>query len=86
MKIPLKLAACAAALAVLAACGDDRGPGGLSGEENEKLNSIAEKMEAEDLTDTSPDHLTLNEQWLEAEEGGPAGDAGAADSPAGNSQ
>lgn len=69
MRISPKLAACVAVLAALAACGEERGPGGLTSDEDSKLNSIAEKMEAENVTDTSADGLTVNDEWSGAETG-----------------
>lgn len=78
MRIPLKLAACAALVATFGACGEERGPGGLTSEDEEKLNSIAEQMEAENVTDTSGDSLTLDEEWTGAEAGEPIANAPAA--------
>lgn len=79
MKVLLKLAAAAAALTVVAACGDERGPDGLTSEEREKLNTIAEKQDAE-VIDASPDSLVANDEWIAAESAqdpAPAGNAGA---------
>ncbi|HEX9931552.1 MAG TPA: hypothetical protein VGB08_01785 [Allosphingosinicella sp.] len=73
MKSLLKLCTCAAALAVsasLAACGEQRDAGGLSAEENEKLNKAAETLDANDIVDASPDSLVAgNDEWGAAENG-----------------
>lgn len=83
MKSVFKLAACSAAL-VAAACGQDRGSDGLSSEEREKLNAIAESQDINgaDVVDTSPDSLVSNDEWTAAE----AGEAAAANDVAVNSQ
>ncbi len=65
MKSLLKLATCVAALAGAAACGEDRGSDGLSSEEREKLNALAESQDI----DTSPDSLVSNDEWTAAETG-----------------
>lgn len=72
MKTLLKLAACAAVLTAAAACGDKRGPDGLTSEESEKLNEHAEELDKNGVVDTSPDSLTVNgagEEWSAAEDG-----------------
>ena len=88
MRISLKLAACAAvALAALSGCGEERGPDGLTSEERQKLDDHAANIEKADVTDTSPDSLTLDENAVEGEEAQPpAGNAAAAESPDGNNQ
>jgi predicted small lipoprotein YifL len=58
MKTMLKLAACAAALVAMTACGEQRGPDGLSSEDDEKLNKMAEDL---DVVDASPDSLVPEE-------------------------
>lgn len=79
MKPLMKLAACAAALAALAACGDDRGSDGLSADERERLNAAAERLDnGADVVDASPDSLVANDEWSAAE----AGEAGAAENAA----
>ena len=80
MKPMVKLAACAAALAALGGCGDDRGPDGLTGEQRERLNALAESQDLNnaDLVDTSPDSLVLNEEAVAAEEGEAAPEGNAA--------
>ncbi|HYJ31234.1 MAG TPA: hypothetical protein VEW25_12950 [Allosphingosinicella sp.] len=69
MKTFVKLAACAAALAAVAACGDDRGTDGLSADERERLNALAESQDLNnaDLVDTSPDSLVPEEESNAAE-------------------
>ena len=78
MKSVLKLVACTAALA-LAACGDERGSDGLTSEQRERLNALAESQDLNnaDLVDTSPDSLVAGNESL-ADENGEAGAAGAA--------
>ncbi len=49
------MAAAAAALATLSACGGDENAGGLSAEENRELNNAAEMLDA------SPDSLVASE-------------------------
>jgi len=76
MKVLIKLAACVAAVACTAACGQERGADGLTADEREKLNTHAEKLDAE-VIDASPDSLVANDEWIAAE-------AGEAAPPAGN--
>jgi uncharacterized protein YaiE (UPF0345 family) len=75
MKSRLKLCAGAAALAAatgLAACSEQRDAGGLTAEENEKLNKAAESSE---IVDTSPDSaVPASDEW-DAAEAGEAGEA-----------
>ena len=69
MKTALKLAACALAF-VAAACGQDRGADGLSGEEREKLDALAERLDkGAVVVDASPDSLVANDEWTAAETG-----------------
>jgi hypothetical protein len=84
MKSLVKLAACAAALAAAAACGQDRGADDLSSEEREKLNALAESQDINgaDVVDTSPDSLVTNDEWSAAE----AGEAAASNEAAANVQ
>ena len=81
MRTLSKLAACAAALAVLAACGEERGSDGLSSDERQKLNKHAEELQNQDV-DASPDSLVVsNDEWMQAESG-----EAATNSPAANGQ
>lgn len=82
MKPLLKLA-CAAAVAILPACGDDTGPDGLTGEQRDRLNALAESQDLNnaDLVDTSPDSLVPGNEAL-SDETDEAAAAGAA--PEGN--
>ena len=69
MRPLLKIAVCAAALAV-AACGEDRGADGLTSEEREKLNAAAERLDNEaDVVDASPDSLVASDESTAAETG-----------------
>lgn len=52
------IAATAAALLVLAACGEQPGEGGVTADEARQLNEAANMM---DIEDTSPDSLTVGE-------------------------
>jgi hypothetical protein len=69
MKTFAKLAACAAALVAVPGCGDDRGADGLSTDERERLNALAESQDLNnaDLVDTSPDSLVPEEESNAAE-------------------
>jgi hypothetical protein len=69
MKSIFKIAVCAATLAALGACGEDRGSDGLSAEERERLNALAESQDLNnaDLVDTSPDSLVADENAVAAE-------------------
>jgi hypothetical protein len=73
MKSLLKLCAGAAALAAaagLSACSEQRDAGGLTAEENEKLNKAAESQHLNDVVDTSPDSaVPANDEWGAAEAG-----------------
>lgn len=66
MKTMLKLAACAAILTA-AACGDQRGSDGLTGDEREKLNKAAEDLD-QDVVDASPDSLVAEGAESESNE------------------
>ena len=70
-----------AALAVLAACGDNEGRGGLTAEEERELNK-AEAMLNDNMIDVSPDSLVANEAELEAMDA--AADAEAAEAAEAN--
>lgn len=87
MKVLIKLAACALAVSAIAACGEGRGPDGLTGEERERLNEHAERLDAgeADIVDASPDSLVANDEWIAAEAGEPAAtDVNAGAAPAAN--
>jgi|GEM_PF-3190438 len=77
MKSLLKIAVCAVAFSGIAACGDDRGSDGLSADERERLNALAESQDLNnaDLVDTSPDSLVPANESL-ADETGEAAEAG----------
>ncbi|HEX8528021.1 hypothetical protein [Allosphingosinicella sp.] len=64
----VKLAACAIGIASLGACGgEDRGADGLTEEERAKLNAHAENFQDQEVVDTSPDSMVLENEWIEAE-------------------
>ena len=68
MKVLPKLAACAAALAIVAGCGPERGADGLTAEERERLNQLAENADSgADVVDASPDSLVANSEWVVSE-------------------
>ncbi len=54
-----------AALALLAACGDNEGRGGLTAEEERQLDNAAAMLD-DNMIDVSPDSLVANEAELEA--------------------
>ena len=85
MKSVPKLAACAAAALATAACSQERGADGLTGEERERLNTLAESQDRNnaDVVDASPDSLVANDEWTAAETGEAAPSDNAA---AGNAQ
>jgi hypothetical protein len=86
MKVLLKLAACAAAAAALSACGDGRGPDGLTSEQRDRLNAIAENQDG-GVVDTSPDSLVATDEGLAAENGEAAEtDVNEGAAPAANAQ
>jgi hypothetical protein len=63
MKSRLTIALAAAAL--LAACGDTEGRGGLTAEEERQLDNAAAMLD-DNLIDVSPDSLVANQAELEA--------------------
>jgi hypothetical protein len=68
MKVLAQIVLSAAALTLAAGCGDQRGPDGLTAEENEKLNAIAEKEGLDvDVVDASPDSLVPDNTLLATE-------------------
>ena len=81
MKTGLKLNMMAA-LAVLAACGQEEGPGGITAEEQRRLENAA-KMLDDNMIDVSPDSLVANEAEIEAIE---ANEGALAESPPGDTQ
>jgi hypothetical protein len=84
MKVPLKLAACVAAAALAAGCGDQPGADGLTADQRERLNQQAEQLDANDIVDASPDSLVANDEWMAAETGETATDVNAGAAPAAN--
>jgi hypothetical protein len=71
-----------AASAVVAACGDDEGRGGITPEEDRQLDEAAKMLE-DNMIDVSPDSLTASEAELNAID---ANTSAANESPAGNGQ
>ena len=80
MKTRLALAGLAL-LAGLAACGDEKGPGGLSPEEERGLDNAASMLDNSGTIAVPDDSMVANEAEIMAEEGAPA-----ANESAGNSQ
>jgi hypothetical protein len=70
-----------AALALLAACGDNEGRGGLTAEEERQLDNAAAMLD-DNMIDVSPDSLVANEAELEAMDA--AANAEAAEDARGN--
>jgi hypothetical protein len=86
MREIVTLAACAAALTGLAACGEEKGAGGLTAEESRKLDEHANNLDSQTI-DASPDSLVANDEWIQAETGQAAAAGNeAANSPAANGQ
>ena len=54
-----------AALGLLAGCGEQTGPGGVTAEQERQLNEAAAMLD-ENMIDVSPDSLVANEAELEA--------------------
>lgn len=71
-----------AALGLLAACGQEEGPGGITAEEQRRLENAA-KMLDDNMIDVSPDSLVANEAEIEAIE---ANEGALAESPPGDTQ
>lgn len=69
-----------AALALLAACGDNEGAGGLTAEEERQLDNAAAMLD-DNMIDVSPDSLVANEAELDAMD---ASEGGGANSAEGN--
>ena len=69
-----------AACALIAGCGGDENPAGVTPEVDRQLNEAA-KMLDDNMIDVSPDSLTANEAELEAID---ANTGAANESPAGN--
>ena len=72
--------AAAAALMLLAGCGDNEGRGGLTAEEERQLDNAAGMLD-DNMIDVSPDSLVANEAELEAMD---ATEGGGANSAEGN--
>jgi hypothetical protein len=81
MKRNLGMAALAG-LGLLAACGQEEGPGGITSEEQRRLENAA-KMLDDNMIDVSPDSLVANEAEIEAIE---ANEGALAESPPGENQ
>ena len=88
MRQMLSLAACAVALTTVTACGEERGPGGLTSEEARKLDEHANRLDSGDIVDASPDSLVANggDEWMQAETGQTAPANGAANALQANGQ
>ena len=69
-----------AAIALLGACGDNEGRGGLTAEEERQLDNAAAMLD-DNMIDVSPDSLVANEAELEAMD---ATEGGGANSAEGN--
>ena len=67
-------------LALLAGCGDNVGPGGVTAEEERQLDNAAAMLD-DNMIDVSPDSLVANEAELEAMD---ASEGGGANSAEGN--
>jgi len=61
-----------AALAMLSACGDEKGPGGLSPEEERGLDNAASMLDDPNNIAVPDDSMVANENEIAAEENGPA--------------
>lgn len=85
MKRPLTIAACAALLTIAAGCGSEKSSDGLTAEQREKLNQIAENTSVAEpeVVDTSADSLVVDDALKATENGGAPLD-GAATAPASN--
>ena len=70
-----------AGCALLAACGQEEGRGGLTAEEERQLDEAARMLD-DNMIDVSPDSLVANQAELEALEA----EGNAAANPAGNGQ
>jgi len=79
MKTLFKLAACAAALTAVAACGEQRGADGLTADDSAKLNSYAADLDQNGVVNVESDSLSANaaDEWTAAEEGQPGPENGA---------
>jgi hypothetical protein len=67
-----------AAAALLAACGDNEGRGGLTAEEERQLDNAAAMLD-DNLIDVSPDSLVANEAELDAMDATQGGGANSAE-------
>jgi hypothetical protein len=75
----VKLAACAAALVTLAACGEQRGTDGLTQSERDRLNAAAASLDGgPDVVDASPDSLVATNEAAATESGEESDNAAAA--------
>jgi predicted small lipoprotein YifL len=63
--MPMRIQPTPAALALLialAACGDSKGPDGLTDDQRDRLNQHAADLDGADVVDASPDSLVANEE------------------------
>jgi predicted small lipoprotein YifL len=60
-----------ALLLALAACGDSKGPDGLTDDQRDRLNQHAAELDGADVIDASPDSLVANEEAIDQEIGAP---------------
>ena len=67
-----------AGLALLAACGDNVGAGGVTAEEERQLDNAAAMLD-DNMIDVSPDSLVANEAELEAMDATAGGGANSAE-------
>ena len=75
MKLGISFAGVAMIVSLAACGGPEEGRGGLTAEEERRLDNAAAMLDENSVFDTSPDSLTINEAELQAIDAPPAGNA-----------
>ena len=75
MRLGIRLAGLAMIMSLAACGGPEEGRGGLTAEEERRLDNAQAMLDENSVFDTSPDSLTINEAELQAIDAPPAGNA-----------
>lgn len=75
MRLGIRLAGLAMIVSLAACGGPEEGRGGLTADEERRLDNAADMLDENGVFDTSPDSMTINEAELQAIDAPPVGNA-----------
>ena len=75
MRLGIRLAGLAMIVSLAACGGPEEGRGGLTADEERRLDNAADMLDENSVFDTSPDSMTINEAELQAIDAPPVGNA-----------